>query len=166
MKEYDCESKSKRPPPKIGSTQIKQSRSKKRKGSSDETEVPVENEPFVEDETLLEENTELDYVASAFPANTDHEASFLVESSTQTECLSQVKEKRKYFIDQANCSKNCYRYTGVTRSKLDLVFEFLEPKATEICLWRGSKNAKKSPKKQAVDTQKQRKNDGVLTRWE
>ena len=77
-----------------------------------------------------------------------------------------MKEKRKYFIDQANCSKNCYRYTGVTRSKLDLVFEFLEPKATEICLWRGSKNAKKSPKKQAVDTQKQRKNDGVLTRWE
>ena len=82
----------------------------------------VENEPFVEDETLLEENTELDYVASAFPANTDHEASFLVESSTQTECLSQVKEKRKYFTDQVTCSKNCYRYTGVSRSKLDLVF--------------------------------------------
>ena len=122
MKGYDCENKSKRPPPKIRSTQIKESRSRKRKRSSDETEVPVENEPFVEDETILEENTELDYVASAFPANTDHEASFLVESATQTECLSQVKEKRKYFIDQATCSKNCYRYTGVTRSKLGLVF--------------------------------------------
>ena len=72
-----------------------------------------------------------------FPADTDHEASFLVESATQTECLSQAKEKRKYFADQVTCSKNCYRYTGVTRSKLDLVFEFLEPKATEIRLWRG-----------------------------
>ena len=92
----------------------------------------------MEDETLLEENTELDYVASAFPVDTDHEASFLVESATQTERLCQVKEKRKYFIDQATCSKNCYCYTGVTRSKLDLVFEFLEPKATEIRLWRGS----------------------------
>ena len=37
----------------------------------------------MEDETLLEENTELDYVASAFPEDTDHEASFLVESATQ-----------------------------------------------------------------------------------
>ena len=124
MKGYDCESKSKRPPPKIRSTQIKESRSRKRKRSSDETEVPVENEPFVEDETLLEQNTESDYVASAlaFPADTDHEASFLVESATQTDCLSQVTDKRKYFIDQATCSKSCYCYTGVTRSKLDLVF--------------------------------------------
>ena len=77
-----------------------------------------------------------------FPADTDHEASFLVESATQTECLSQVekirgKQKRKYFIDQATCSKSCCRHTGVARCKLDLVFEFLEPKATEIRLWRG-----------------------------
>ena len=47
-----------------------------------------------------------------------------------------------------------------------MVFEFLEPKATEIRLWIGSKNTKKSPKKRAADTQEQRKNDGVLTRWE
>ena len=146
MQGYDWESKSKRPPPKIRSTQIKESLSRKRKRRSDETEVPVENEPFVEDETLVEENNELDYVASAFPADTDHEASFLVELATQTECLSQMKEGRKYFIDQATCSKNCYCYTGVTRSKLDLVFEFLGPKAIEVCLWRGSKNIKKLPK--------------------
>ena len=47
-----------------------------------------------------------------------------------------------------------------------MVFEFLEPKATEIRLWIGSKNTKKSPKKRAADTQEQRKNDGVLSRWE
>ena len=33
-------------------------------------------------------------------------------------------------------------------------------------LWIGSKNTKKSPKKRAADTKEQRKNDGVLTRWE
>ena len=95
MKGYDCESKSKRPPPKIRSTQIKESRSVKRKRSSNETEVLVENEPFVQDELSLEENIELDYVASAFPADTDHEAIFLVESATQTECLTHAKEKFK-----------------------------------------------------------------------
>ena len=31
--------------------------------------------------TLLEENTELDYVASAFPSDTDHEAILFVESA-------------------------------------------------------------------------------------
>ena len=45
-----------------------------------------------------------------------------------------------------------------------MVFEFLEPKATEIRLWRSSENTKKSPKNRAADTQTQRKNDGVLTR--
>ena len=50
--------------------------------SSSETEVPVEDEPLVEDETLLQENIELDYVASASLADTDHEASSLVESAT------------------------------------------------------------------------------------
>ena len=129
MKGYDCDSKSSRPPPNIQSTQIKESRSRKRKRSSNETEVSIENGHLVEDETLLEENTELDYVASASPADTDHEASFLVESAKQTKCPSQVKEKRKYFIDQVTCPENCYRYMGVTRSCLILV---LEPKATEI----------------------------------
>ena len=46
----------------------------------------------MEDETLLEENTELDYVASAFPTDTDHEASFLVESATQTVSKSSERE--------------------------------------------------------------------------
>ena len=68
-----------------------------------------------------------------------------------------MKEKRKYFIDQATCSKNCYRYKDVTRSKLDLVFEFLEPKATEIGLWKGSKNTKNSPKKNEQLIQKKEK---------
>ena len=94
MKRYDCASKSKRPSPKLRSTQIKESHSKKRKRSSDETEVPVENEPFVEDGTLLEENTELDHVASAFPADTDHEARFLFESATQTVSKSSEREEK------------------------------------------------------------------------
>lgn len=47
-----------------------------------------------------------------------------------------------------------------------MVFQVLEPKAVEIRLWRGSKNTKKSSKKRVAETQKQRKNGGVLTRWE
>ena len=35
--------------------------------------------------TLLEEKTELDYVASAFPSDTDHEAILLVESAKSSE---------------------------------------------------------------------------------
>ena len=45
-----------------------------------------------------------------------------------------------------------------------MLFEFLEPKATDIRLWRGSKNTKKSSKKRA--TPKKTNNDGVLTKWE
>lgn len=132
MKGYDCESESKRLPPRIRTTQIKERQSRKRKRSSDENEVVVENEPLLEDDSILQESTDFDYAASASPADTD--PSFLVNAATQTESTSQVKEERKYFIDQATCPKNCYRYTGVTRSTLDLVFEILEPKATKIRL--------------------------------
>ena len=44
--------------------------------------------------TLLEEKTELDYVASAFPSDTDHEAILLVESATQTVSKSSEREEK------------------------------------------------------------------------
>lgn len=97
----------------------------------------------MEDENLLKENIELDYVASACLQML--KLGFLLKQLDRR-CPSHVKEKRKYFIDQATCPKNCYRYTGVIMSKLDLVFEFLESKLTEIRLGRGSKNTKKSSK--------------------
>ncbi|PFX19836.1 Forkhead box protein Q1 [Stylophora pistillata] len=56
MKRYDCESKSVRPPPKIRFTQIKGRLSRKRKRSSNENEVAVENEPLLEDQSIVQES--------------------------------------------------------------------------------------------------------------
>ena len=112
-------------------------RKRKHRGSGDE--VPTKNVPLVEDESLSGKTNDFEY-----PASADTDA---VEVAAQTEYKSPEKEKREYFIDQATCPKNCYRYTGVTRSKIDLLFEFLEPKATDIRLWRGTKNTKKSSQK-------------------
>ena len=48
-----------------------------------------------------------------------------------------------------------------------MLFEYLEPKATDIQIWRGSKNTKKSSKKRATGVKKKTNtNDGVLTKWE
>ena len=110
----------------------------------------------MEGESLLGENFDFEYPASLSPAFTADSTDTIskIEVATQTEYRSSEKEKREYFIDQATCPKNCYRYTGVTRSKLKLLFEVLEPKATDIRLWRGSKNTKKSSKKRATEAKK------------
>ena len=76
----------------------------------------------MEETTLFEEIIELDYMCS-LGIHTDHEASFLVESVTQTVSESSEREKKTFHRPRI-LSKNCYCYTGVTRSKLDLVFEF------------------------------------------
>ena len=46
--------------------------------------------------------------------------------------------KRAMFIHQATCKKNCYRYTGLTREKVLLVFGFVKEQAKTIRYWRGS----------------------------
>ena len=132
MKGYDCDSKPQRPAPKFRPAENKERKTTKRKRSCGVDEGP-ENLPF-EDESLLGENFDFEYPASLSPASSadSTDAISKIEVATQTEYRSPEKEKRDYFIDQATCPKNCYRYTGVTRSKLDLLFEFLEPKATDI----------------------------------
>lgn len=91
---------------------------------------------------------------------------YQIEVATQTENKSQEEEKRALFINQATCPKNCYRYTGLTGPKLDLVFEFLEPKATEIHYWRGSKNTKTPSQKRKKKNSTCIYNEGVLTKRE
>lgn len=46
--------------------------------------------------------------------------------------------KRKLFIEQATCEANCYRYTGLSREKLNLVFQFVQEKAKNMRYWKGS----------------------------
>ena len=118
----------------------------------------------MDDESPFGENIDFEHPASSCSADTDPISK--VDVDTQTEYKSPEKEKRDYFIEQATCPKNCYRYTGVTRSKLDLLFEFLQPKTTDIRVWRGSKNTKKPSKKRAAKKKTTTNNDGVLTKWE
>ena len=46
--------------------------------------------------------------------------------------------RRNLFIKQATCQKNCFRYTGLTRPKLDLVFDLVKEKAKGLRYWKGS----------------------------
>ena len=140
MKGYDCDSKPQRPAPKSRSTENKERKPTKGKRSYSADQGPSENLP-VEDESLLGENFDFEYPAALSPASTadSTDAVSKMEVATQKKYRSPEKEKRDYFINQATCPQDCYHYTGVTRSKLDLPFEFLEPKATDIRIWRGSK---------------------------
>ena len=133
MKGYDCDSKPQRPTPKFRSTENKERHPTKGKRSSSADQGPSENRPL-EDEALLGENFDFEYPATLSPASTADsiDAVSKIEVATQTEYRSPEKEKRDYSINQANCPKNCYRYTDVTRSKCELLFKFLEPKATDI----------------------------------
>ena len=159
MKGYDCDSKPRRPAPKFRATKDKERKSAKRKQSYSADQGPSNNLPLVEEEILLlGENYDFEYPATLSPASTADSTDTIskIDVATQTEYRSPEKEKREYFIDQAACPKNCYRYTGVTRSKLELLFEFLEPKATDIRIWRGSKNTKRSSKKRATEVKKKK----------
>lgn len=159
MKGYDCEDKPQRPAPKIRTTKASEKNSRKRKHSG--------NDQLLFHDDLLGENIDFD-TAPLSPVNEGSDTDvYKIEVATQTENKSQEEEKRAYFINQATCPKNCYRYTGLTRPKLDLVFEFLEPKATEIYYWRSSKNTKTPPRKR--NTNKNSTcvyNEGVLTKRE
>ena len=112
---------------------------KRKQSGNNKLNDGIPNEKVTFDVDLLGENMDLN-TAPLSPAVSK------IQVATQTECKSQEEEKSAYFINQATCAKNWYRYTGFTRAKRDLVFEFLEPKATEIHYWRGSKNTKSSSK--------------------
>ena len=40
--------------------------------------------------------------------------------------------KRNLFIEQAICKKNCYRYSGLSLERLNLVFSLIKEKAKSI----------------------------------
>ena len=46
--------------------------------------------------------------------------------------------KRKLFIQQATDPQKCYRYTGLSKEKHDLVFGLVEVKAKNLRYWKGS----------------------------
>ncbi|XP_068757672.1 uncharacterized protein [Montipora capricornis] len=167
MKGYDCDSKPQRPAPKFRSTENKERKPTIRKRSYSTDQGPSENLPL-EEESLLEENFDFEYPASLSPASTAHSTDAVSKIEVATQSI-EVQRKRKEIISLTKqlAPKTGTVIKGVTRFKLDLLFEFLEPKATNIRIWRGSKNTKKSSKKRATEGKKTTNtNDGVLTKWE
>ena len=97
------------------------------------------------------------------PDVSDRNDSLLFEDDEIDECFCHGDlnaSKRKLFTDQATDPKNCYRYTGISRDKLDLIFSFIEVKARSLRYWRGSTD---TPPSQAV---KRGHVSRLLTPWE
>ena len=69
------------------------------------------------------------------------------------------RSKEILFIEQATKTKNCYRYTGLSKDKLLLIYEFVEEKARSIRYWKGSVDTTQ-PKNKKKNLQR------VLTPWE
>ena len=61
--------------------------------------------------------------------------------------ICEKRERRRLFIAQATCEKNCFRYTGITRPKLDLVFDLVKEKTENLWYWRGSVKTKEGKTK-------------------
>ena len=64
----------------------------------------------------------------------DYDTSDEIDVSVENE----KKSRRDLFVKQATSNRNCFRYTGVTREKLDLVFDLIKGKAKSLRYWKGS----------------------------
>ena len=74
------------------------------------------------------------------PAVSDKDDSLLFEDDNK-ECFCDGDLnalKRRLLIQQATDPQKCYRYTGLSKEKLDLVFRLIEVKAKNLRYWKGS----------------------------
>ena len=78
----------------------------------------------------------------------------------ETPRICEETQGRNLFVAQATCAKNCFRYTGITRPKLDLVFDLVKEKAESLRYWRGSVNTRPSRH------EKKKGPPRILTTWE
>ncbi|CAB3995534.1 Hypothetical predicted protein [Paramuricea clavata] len=70
------------------------------------------------------------------------------------------KSRRELFVKQATSNRNCFRYTGVTRENLDLVFDLIKGKAKSLRYWKGSVDTPGSRR------EKRRAQTRLLSCWE
>ena len=78
----------------------------------------------------------------------------------ETPGICEKAQRMNLFVAQATCEKNCLRYTGITRPKLDLVFDLVKEKAESLRYWRGSVNTPPSRH------EKKKGPPRILTTWE
>lgn len=98
---------------------------------SDSGDIFSDSEHEVREELipLPEEECEPENHSSGDAMETD-------DKETQTQMATPTK--RELFFDQVTREKNCHRYTGLSRVKLDLVYHFVEEKSKLIKYWKGS----------------------------
>jgi hypothetical protein len=142
MKGYPDNNVKKRPSPKkrasTAGTAIKRKQTRKPDGVP-----PVKRQTL--DSALIEEPCVSECEVPADDSKlTDHDSVNIQEKDEvevedkgcQTNDIRDLK--RNLFIEQATCEANCYRYTGLSREKLNLVFQFVQEKAKNIRYWKGS----------------------------
>ncbi|XP_028404033.1 uncharacterized protein LOC114526650 [Dendronephthya gigantea] len=135
MKGYKVKKDKKRLPPKQRRDMPPHPRKQKREVS--ETQGDGEENRYQNDDDTMYYN-----ISTLHDDITKHEKSFSdVEKNVtvKMEQQSHVSQlKRRLFTSQATGPAKCYRYTGLSREKLDLVFSFVKEKAKHLRYWRGS----------------------------
>ena len=128
---------------------IKKTRhSPKRRTTTNERQTSNQEESEVEGEPPAKKQvTSVDYDLDCNESTMEEETEFSVKQDDSYEpsyidcdCQgSSIDElKRNLFIEQATNSDNCYRYTGLSLPKLNLVFHHIKESASGMRYWKGS----------------------------
>ena len=149
MTGYEVKEAKKRLPPKHRSDIPSRSKKRKRevsetRGEGDEAELSDTlhddiNTEVEKSDINVDTNKNVKMEQQADPSDINDSSLFEDDERDECFCNGDIGTlKRKLFVDQATNPKKCYRYTGLSREKLDLVFSFAEEKAKSLRCWRGS----------------------------
>ncbi|XP_046844577.1 uncharacterized protein LOC124438460 [Xenia sp. Carnegie-2017] len=178
LKGYQSKETSKRLPPKDRSKSNIPKRKRRKILCEGSTEKSFEHqdkaffaaeitapEQCTEPESVHEDSPHINCTTDLDVTRYDYDDSYSFESDKHDliDCFCQgnVKTlKRNLFIEQAICQKNCYRYTGLSLEKLNLVFSLIKEKAKSLRYWRGSTDTA------TAQSIKRGHVSRVLTHWE
>lgn len=125
-----------RPPPKI---RIARKRLSTSEAEESEGEPPAKRQANPIDSSN-KDNAEEFYEGEESTYTDERQHDINDENKSDQDCqTSGIHElKRNLFIEQATRKENCYRYTGLSREKLDLIFDFVKERADKMRYWKGS----------------------------
>ena len=159
MKGYDCPAKSKRRaypkerlplPPKAKRRRLVDNKQQ----TPDQVKAPNENSCIKKEPTETVSGIDnMEGISESVSQCEDVRTEELPE-------MYETTQRRNLFVSQATCTKNCFRYTGITRPKLDLVFDLVKEEAQSLRYWRGSVNTPPS------QHEKKKGPPRILTIWE
>ena len=140
LKGYDRVEKGKRRSSPTKRDRYLSPKPKKRRRNNEVYQGPESNDVLVKDDDVETNDNGQSSAASVKPSlskstncsptpNMSDDGIPLVDGKTQ---------RGNLFMIQPTCPKNCSRYTGLSRPKLDLVFDLIREKAAGLRYWRGS----------------------------